>query len=53
LERHIAGAKLKLRPSGGFNHYTPATALARDPSDVDDMSLKRFEALFKAENALF
>jgi hypothetical protein len=45
LERCIAAKGIQLRPSGGFNHYTPATAFARDPSRVDDKSLDRFEAL--------
>ena len=53
LERYIAANGIQLRPSGGFNHYTPATTLARDPSRVDGRSLDRFEALFKAVNALF
>ena len=53
LERYVAANSIQLRPSGGFNHYTPATALARDPSLVDDKSLDRFEALFKTVNALF
>jgi len=53
LERHIADKALKLRPSGGFNHYLPATAFARDPSGVNQDTLKRFEALFDAVNALF
>lgn len=53
LERHIAKSGIQLRPSGGFNHYLPATLFARDPSIVDDETLKRFEALFKAVNALF
>jgi hypothetical protein len=53
LERYIAANNIQLRPSGGFNHYTPATALARDPSRVDKESLDRFEALFKTINPLF
>jgi hypothetical protein len=53
LERYIASAGIQLRPSGGFNHHMPALALARDPSAFDDTSLRRFEALFKAANALF
>jgi hypothetical protein len=53
LERHIASKGIVLRPSGGFNHYTPATLLAGDPSSVDDKSLSRFEALFKTVNERF
>jgi hypothetical protein len=53
LERHITARGIQLRPSGGFNHYTPAMAFARDPSGVDNKSLDRFEALFKSVNMLF
>jgi len=53
LERYVAVNGIQLRPSGGFNHYTPATALARDPSRLDEKSLERFEALFKIVNELF
>lgn len=53
LERHISQTGINLRPSGGFNHYLPATMMARDPSAIDEISLSRFEALFGAANALF
>ena len=29
LERYVAANGIQLRPSGEFNHYTPATALAK------------------------
>ncbi|MCC6891074.1 MAG: AAA family ATPase [Hyphomicrobiales bacterium] len=53
LERLLAKQGITLRSSGGFNHYLPATALARDPTVLDAKTLSRFEALFKAVNALF
>jgi hypothetical protein len=53
LERHIASKSIQLRPSGGYNHYTPAAAFSRDPTAIDVNSLLRFEALFKKVNALF
>ncbi|MHC1945984.1 AAA family ATPase [Bradyrhizobium sp. UFLA06-06] len=53
LERYIESKKIHLRQSDGYNHYTPAAALARDPSTIDAASLARFEALFKKVNSLF
>jgi hypothetical protein len=53
LERYIASKSIQLRPSGGYNHYTPAVAFSRDPAAIDANSLLRFEALFKKVNALF
>ncbi|WP_316196404.1 AAA family ATPase [Bradyrhizobium sp. SZCCHNS3053] len=53
LDRYMASKGIQLRPSAGFNHYLPAIALARDPSVIDATTLRRFEALFKAVNALF
>jgi hypothetical protein len=52
LERYMASKSIQLRPSAGFNHYLPAIALARDPSVIDAITLRRFEELFKAVNAL-
>lgn len=52
LERYIDSKKIQLRQSAGYNHYTPAVALARSPSMVDTASLSRFEALFKKMNAV-
>ncbi len=53
IERYIGSKKLQLRQSDGYNHYTPAAALAKDPSAIDATSLARFEALFKKVNSLF
>lgn len=53
LERYIAAQGIAIRPSGGFNHYTPATYLASNPRSVDPKTLDRFEDLFKAVNSLF
>jgi hypothetical protein len=53
IERHLQSSSIMLRPSGGYNHYTPAATVARDPSAIDATSLLRFEALFKRVNALF
>lgn len=54
LEKHLETKKILLRPSGGFNHYLVASYMVSNkPSTLDDDSLKRFEALFKAVNSLF
>ena len=53
IERYLESNSITLRPSGGYNHYTPASAFARDPSAMDATSLLRFEALFKKVNTLF
>lgn len=54
LERYLDAKGLKTRPSGGFNHYSPASYFAsHPPSSLDADTLDRFEALFKSVNALF
>jgi hypothetical protein len=56
IERHLAAKSITLRPSGGFNHYLVANHLATyplTPSDLDEDTLARFEALFKEVNKLF
>lgn len=53
LERYLKAEGITLRPSGGFNHYTPASYLASNPMAPDEATLERFERLFKAVNALF
>ncbi|MBR0982378.1 AAA family ATPase [Bradyrhizobium liaoningense] len=53
IERYLETNSITLRPSGGYNHYTPASAFARDPTTMDANSLSRFEALFRKLNALF
>lgn len=53
LERHIAAKGLKLRPSGGFNHYAVAVQFGRSPPDsIHPDTVKRFEALFAAINTM-
>lgn len=45
---------IKLRPSGGFNHYTIASEFAiSPPTSLDEKTVKRFAALFKAINSAF
>lgn len=54
LNRYLADAAISLRPSGGFNHYAPATHLASNPPKSNDKdTLARFEELFKKVNSLF
>ena len=54
LERHIATKGIQIRPSGGFNHYGVASYFISNPlTSLDNDTLKRFEALFNAVNALF
>ncbi len=53
IDRHIVSKGIKLRPSGGFNHYLPAVEFAKNPGPLDPDTLKRFEALFEAVNKRF
>lgn len=54
IERWLESRNIKLRPSGGFNHYTVASAFASSaPMSLDDGTLKRFEELFATVNSLF
>ena len=54
INRHLVASGVQLRPSGGFNHFTPAKAFAADPpSNLSDVELARFERLFKAVNKAF
>jgi predicted ATP-dependent endonuclease of OLD family len=51
IECYLKDQKIKLRPSGGFNHYAVASYFASNPpTSLDDNTLSRFEALFKAVN---
>jgi hypothetical protein len=53
LERYVEAKGIKLRPSGGFNHYAVASNFVSvPPASLDADTLKRFEELFKAVNAL-
>lgn len=54
LERHLVSKGIQLRPSGGFNHYAVASHFAsHPPASLDNDTLGRFEAMFKAVNILF
>lgn len=53
LDRYLSSQGLPVRPSGGFNHYTPATFLASNPQPISEETLRRFEELFKTVNSLF
>ncbi|MFZ2449881.1 MAG: AAA family ATPase [Methylovulum miyakonense] len=53
IESYLKDKKIKLRPSGGFNHYAVASYFASNPPDsLDENTLKRFEELFKKVNAV-
>jgi hypothetical protein len=53
LEKYLADNGVKLRPSGGFNHYLVASHFAsHPPQTLDGGTLDRFEALFKAVNSI-
>jgi len=54
INRHLEATGISIRPSGGYNHYAVANHLAANPpKTVDKDTLNRFEAAFKAVNALF
>ncbi|WP_044133563.1 AAA family ATPase [Verrucomicrobium spinosum] len=54
LERWLIDNDLKLRPSGGFNHYLVALTLAsKPPKTLHGDSLKRFDALFRTLNGIY
>lgn len=53
LNRHLEANGIKLRPSGGFNHYLVALEFAgKPPAALDDLTLGKFEELFKTVNSL-
>lgn len=54
IERALSEKNIKVRPSGGFNHYAVAATFgSAPPSEVDEESLNKFEALFEAINRIF
>lgn len=54
LEKYLEGKAIKLRPSGGFNHYAVSAAFAAAPPGVLSADTKaRFSAMFVALNALY
>jgi hypothetical protein len=53
ITRYLNDAGTKLRPSGGFNHYTVASYSAMNAPAWDAATLDRFEAAFGVINPLF
>ncbi len=54
LGRYLAGEKIQVRPSGGFNHYSVANYAASHPPEAwSEETLDRFETLFMRVNELF
>lgn len=52
IERFLNDRKLRLRPSGGYNHYSVAARIAvAPPQGISELMSKRFVALFKAVNS--
>ncbi|WP_213941349.1 AAA family ATPase [Pseudomonas sp. dw_612] len=52
LEKYLITNKIKIRPSGGYNHYAVAAAFSTTPpSNVSVQTTQRFAALFKALNS--
>lgn len=52
VERFLNENKLKMRPSGGYNHYSVAASIAMTPNkNFSEDTVKRFSALFKAVNS--
>lgn len=54
LERYLEAKQIRIRPSGGFSRHAVASYFASNPPiALDGDTLKRFEELFKAVNAVF
>lgn len=54
IERYLADQNIKVRPSGGFNHYSVAAMFGSSPpTKLDDATVTRFSALFEAINNTF
>lgn len=54
IERALAEKDIKVRPSGGFNHYSVAAMfVSSPPTKLDDATAARFSALFDAINNNF
>jgi len=53
IECFLKKEGIHLRPTGGFNHYAVASYFASNPPiSINEITLKRFEELFKALNKL-
>ncbi len=54
IERTLADKDIKVRPSGGFNHYSVAAKFGSSPpTKIDEFTATRFSALFDAINSNF
>ena len=54
IERALSEKNIKVRPTGGFNHYAVAATFGSSPpSKLDDETITRFDALFEAINRIF
>lgn len=51
IEKYLSNKSIKIRPSGGYNHYAVAAAFAtQTPENLSENTIKRFAELFKAIN---
>lgn len=54
INRYLSSEGIRLRQSGGYNHYLPAKAFASaPPSSLTDAEPDRFERLFESVNHAF
>jgi hypothetical protein len=54
IEKYLADKAIKVRPSGGYNHYAVAAAFASSPpTSVSENVKTRFSAMFGALNKLY
>lgn len=52
IEKYLTNNSIKIRPSGGYNHYAVAAAFAtHTPENLPDDTIKRFTELFKEINS--
>lgn len=51
IEKYLSDNSIKIRPSGGYNHYAVAAAFAtHTPDNLSETTLKRFTELFEEIN---
>lgn len=54
ISQYLSDKGIKVRPSGGFNHYAVAATFGSSPPSVlDDETVTKFSALFDAVNRVF
>lgn len=54
LEKYLSKNSIKIRPSGGYNHYAVASAFATNtPENLSNETINRFAELFKEINSSF